>query len=69
MQGGSGRTGVLQGSRGHHDRAAQGPGLEVGVQETELQWVKEPPLCSALAVLRCDRDGSQLCLRGLVCHW
>ena len=43
MGGGSGRTGVLQGSRGHCDQAAQGAGLEVGAQEAELRWVKEPP--------------------------
>ena len=60
---------MLQGSRGHHDRAARGPGLEVGAQEAELQWVTEPPLCSALAVLRRDCDGSQVCRRGLVCRW
>ena len=69
MGGGSGRTVLLEGSRGHCDRTAQGSGLEVGAQEAELRWLKEPPLCSALAVLRRDRDHSQLCHSSLVCRW
>lgn len=69
MGGDSGRTRVLQGSRGRCDRAAQGQGLEVGAQEAELWWVKEPSLSSALVMLRHDHDRSQLCHRGLVCGW